>query len=353
MRIHIRGRRLTKGAALLALSAVTSLTAPASAEPYETMGGTVVLALSGLEIDLPALADSNAYRISASFALGEGGYDGRDVIDEASGADLLAGTWVTLGYFDAGGPDAVVAAVDLAERWSAQVDIWGASWSVAGGIYDFGNELGAKPALVACTQQGDGKALLIHRFFLAAAVDTSQAGMIAGFERAAVARAIGESYARKRVGAVVPMRRAEVRDRGDIEPSRWQHLESSLLELLIPDDGFIWLVRNDPDAGVDRLDRMAPAWPEVGLEVLTVPDQRCGETFESIQVTKRPAPEMGVPEGWTAGPQLVLENAIELTVCHEAAAGVVVVGIFQAPDDVDIGHLAQLLEAIAEAADVP
>ncbi|HOX24216.1 MAG TPA: hypothetical protein PLL30_00505 [Candidatus Krumholzibacteria bacterium] len=338
---------------LVTIGALTGLCPPAAAEPVEIQGGTVVLAATGLEIDLPAATSGRAYRIAASFALSADGFDGRDVIDEVAGEDLVAGTWVQIGYFDAGDPAAVVAAVELADDWTAQVDIWGATWRVRGGIFTFEGDLGARPALVACIQAGDGKALILHRFFLTEPLDISQPAMLAAFEAAAVARAAWTSYDRNRTGAVRPTTRPEMRNRGDLQPTRRAYLENALIELELPDDGFVWLVRSDPDQAVDFLERMAPALPEVTIEVVVLYDVDCDAVFESLTLEKRAVQPQNLPVGWTAGPQLVVDGDLELTACRETVEGVALVGIFQGPTDTDVGYLAPMLAAIARAVDEP
>lgn len=329
------------------------LVASATADPVTTQGGTVVLALSGLEVDLPMLPDTNAYRISGSFALDEeGNYDGRDVIDEFSGEDLVAGTWISLGYFSAGTPDAVVAGAGITDGWNASFDLWGATWSLAGGIFTFETELGAKPAIVACTEVGNGKAILIHRFFLDQPTTMSQADMLALFEQAPSPRAAWASYSQQRTGVVVPLHRPEVRSRGAKEAARWEYFETSLIEVEIPDDGYVWLLRAAPDQGVDFLDRMAPALPEVTIEVLTLPGQTCDALFASIPLEKRDVVPQNLPDGWNAGPQLVVDNELELTTCHQNDAGITVIGVFQGPTNTDIGYLGPLFAAIKAAVEV-
>ncbi len=177
--------------------------------------------------------------------------------------------------------------------------------------------------------------------------------MLAQFAEAATPRAAWTAYSEQRVGVVAPLRRPEVRNRGEIAPARWEYFASSLLEVEIPDDGFVWVLRSDPDQGVDFLDRLAPALPEVSIEVLTVPGQLCDETFASISLEKRSVWARNLPTGWTTGPQLVVDGELELTACHENDGGAVIVGVFQGPTDTDVGHLAPLLSAIAEAADLP
>lgn len=341
-------------AGLFALAALVAAAPAAVADPLETAGGTVVLALSGLEVDLPYLTGGGVYHLSGSFSLDEdGNYDGRDVVDEFAGEELVAGTWISVGYFNAGGPAEVVKAVGLSQGWATQTDMWGATWSVAGGVFSFESELGEKPAVVACTQLDSGKALLLHHFFIDQTTTMSQAEMLAQLSQAPAMQAVWNSYRQQRTGAVQPLRRPEIKNRGDKEPARWEDLETSVLELELPDDGYVWLVRAEPDQGVDFLDRMAPALPEISVEVLTVYGGSCQETFDAITAEKRDVQPQNLPFDWNAGPQLVVDGNLELTACYGTESGVAVVGIFQGPTATDVGYLAPLLDAIGEAMDVP
>jgi len=143
--------------------------------------------------------------------------------------------------------------------------------------------------------------------------------MLAAFEGSAVARAVRTSYRDHRTGAVQPTTRAETRHRGEVDPSRWEVLENSLIELDLPDDGFVWLVRSDSDQAVDFLDRMAPALPDVSIEVMVLDGLECASALDSIETEKRAVSAQNLPPGWTAGPQLVVGDDLELIVCHEAA----------------------------------
>jgi hypothetical protein len=335
---------------LLAMSALISLVSPAGAETTDIPGGTHVLPVSGLELELPMAAEGRSYRISSSFALNENGYDGRDVIDDVVDGVLVGGTWISVGYFDAGGPAEVVASVSLTNDWTAQHDAWGTTWSVHGGTFTFDGELGAQPTLVACAALGKGKSLLIHRFFLSEQLTMTQAAMCDGFAQSTVAQAAWLAYAGGRTGLVMPTRRPECRSRGSIAPVRYEVLGNTLLELRIPDDGFVWMVRSDPSEMVDHLDLMAPAFPEVTIEVVILEGDDCASALSVIELEKRDVAPVNLPAGWTAGPQLVVGEDLELTACHPLIDGMLVVGIFQGPQETDVAYLAPMLEALAEAA---
>jgi hypothetical protein len=335
---------------LLAVSALFVLLGAAGADPIDVHGGTVILPITGLELDLPPSDEGNGYKVSGSYLLtDEASFDGRDVIDEFRDGAIAAGTWISLGYFDAGEPEAIVAAVTLTDDWTAQRDLWGATWNVHGGTFTFDNELGAKPAVVACLRLGNGMSLLLHRFFLTESAPTTQSAMLDEFESSPVPRAAWLACTQGKVGTSYTTKRAESRNRGTIEPSRLEVLEHSGIVLQIPDDGFVWLVRKSEDGTTDFLDRMAPALPDVSVEVVYVADADCASALLSVDVEKREVPPQNLPDGWSAGPQLVVGDNVEYTACYPLDGGVVVVGFFQGAQGADVAYLTPMLEAIATA----
>ena len=133
-------------------------------------------------------------------------------------------------------------------------------------------------------------------------------------------------------------------------------LVASGLDLTLPDDGFVWVARNDPESpSVDWLDRMAPALPEVAIEVVRVPATRCVKVFDAITTPRKPdARSSHVPTGWVVGPSLVVDGAAERVVCRDDVGGALLVGLFDVPDSGpaagDFGPLTPPLEALAAAA---
>jgi hypothetical protein len=350
MTLGNNGPRRLSAVGLLVLAALFGLVGPAAADPVDVHGGTVILPVTGLEVDLPPSDENSGFRVSGSYLLtDEASYDGRDVIDEFRDGGITAGTWISLGYFDAGAPEAIVAAVTLTDDWSAQRDLWGATWSVHGGTFTFDNDLGAKPAVVACLRLGNGMSILMHRFFLADPAPATQAEMLAEFERSPVPRAAWLACAQGRIGTSYTTKRAESRNRGTIEPSRLEILEHSGIVLEIPDDGFVWLVRKSEDGTTDFLDRMAPSLPDVSIEVAYVADADCASALLSVETEKRDVPPQNLPDGWSPGPQLVVGENVEYTACYPLEGGVVVVGFFQGAQGADVAYLAPMLEAIAIA----
>ena len=88
----------------LALAAVSFMGVATSGDPIAVRSGAMVLPVSGLALDLPVDPRADfAWSLSSSYALSDNGtsFDGRDVIDEKVKDELVAGTWVQVGYFDA------------------------------------------------------------------------------------------------------------------------------------------------------------------------------------------------------------------------------------------------------------
>lgn len=337
---------------VLALGLVAAaLVAPAAADPLESTGGPAVLPITGLAIDLPALSDSCVYHLSGSWSLDENGsYNGRDVLDELSGDTLTAGTWVSLGYFDAGEGAALVNSVTMTDDWTAEADLWGGHWSIHGGTYDLG-ELGPTPSVVMATSLGGGMSILVHHYFVGTPAPQAQADLLARLADRAVPSAVWSAASQRRWQPVLPTHRDDVRNRGDIEASRTVTLTRTGISVEIPDDGAVWIVRNAPEATADFLDRMAPSLPDVSLEVAYAAGLDAEGVFSALEMEKRDVPPRNLPSGWEPGPQLVLDDGLlELTAAYETLSGVVIVGIFQAAGDTDAAYLWPMLEAIATGA---
>lgn len=345
----LRPHTLLRYVAAVALT-IGSLVPVATATPLESSGGAIGLPVSGLHVDVPAAAPGCSYRLSGSWSLDEfGAYDGRDVIDEACGDSLTAGTWISVGYFTAGDDAAVVAAVDLTDDWAAEADLWGAHWNVRGGIFDLG-DLGPTPAVVLCTRLGEGKALLLHHFFLGAAQPMPQAAVLGDLERGVVPQAAWRAYAQGQTAPASPTHRDEIRNRGAIDPTRSVQLELMGIDVALPDDGCVWLLEHDDETTTDFLIRMAPALPEVRLETTFVTGVDGPTVFAGIELEQRDVPPRNLPDGWQPGPQLVVGGEPELTASYEFLDGVLVVGVFQGPENTDVAHLAPMFEAILEGA---
>ena len=323
--------------------------APAAADPLALTGGAALLPITGLSVELPALSDSSVYHLSGSWAVdADGSYNGRDVLDQLSGETLTAGTWVSLGYFDAGEGAALAGSVTMTDDWQAEIDLWGGHWSIHGGTYDLG-ELGLTPTVVMTTPMGRGMSILMHHYFVGTPAPQAQADLLARLADCAVPAAIWNAASARRWQPVLPTHRDEVRNRGDIEPARTVALTRTGISIDVPDDGAVWIVRNDPNAAADFLDRMAPSLPDVSLEVAYAADLDAATVFGALDMEKRDVPPRNLPSGWVPGPQLVLEDGLlELTAAYETLGGVLVVGIFQAEGDTDAAYLWPMLKALSD-----
>lgn len=333
-------------------AALIAMTDDASAAPLSIQGGKVVLSVSGLEIDLPPVPAGVTYNVSGSWSLRDAAFDGRDVVDELKDGVLTAGNWVSVGYFNAGNCSATVAEAKLDGAWSTDLNLWGTPWKVRGGVFTFDGNLGRKPAAVLCAQMDRTKSLLLYRFFIDQPESMSQTAMLDALPKATVLEASWRSYRGSRVAPVAPTKRAEVRNRGSISPNRREKLPSTGLDVQLPDDGFVWLVERSKEKGttVDTFSRMAPALPDVTVEVARFDQPNCAAAFAMLQIEKRPVAARNLPAGWESGPQLVVGGELELTACRYAARGVVLVGIFQGPRETDVAYLTPLLESIGRAA---
>lgn len=348
---------------LLASLASLAFAGAAHADPIEKPPGKVVLPLSGLEVNLPKDARKGfRWALSGSYSYIDGGksFDGRDVIDGKVGDKLVSGSWVHVGYFDAGDCGKVVAELDVPDRWTAESDLFGQHWSVAGGTWDFGDPLGKAPAIALCASKPNRASLLLYHFFLADR-DLDKDKVLAAVGKVALFAEVTKAWVADKTGPSQPTQHPEIRRRGDIEASRKVHLDKMDIDVTVPDDGYLWLVRGpDPDVMSDFFDRMAPALPDVSLETARAPGATCDELFPASgpDAPKRkdePAAK-GVPEGWRSlGTMIVPSGGLERLVCREHEGVALVAGLLVTPADRpegrDFGPLATLLKALAEGSD--
>ncbi|HVV84226.1 MAG TPA: hypothetical protein VHE35_14235 [Kofleriaceae bacterium] len=326
--------------------------------PVPMRAGKVVLPITGLAIELPKDARKTAtWMLSGSWSLGDDGtsFDGRDVIDQKLGDKLVAGNWIHIGYFNAGACEKVVQELDVPDRWTSEADLWGLHFQVAGGTWDFESELGKAPAVALCTATADGQSLLLYHFFLEDRPPTGTAGVdvLAKdrlLERVARAWKAGQS------GVAWPTHRPEIRQRGSTPAARRVTLSASKLDVALPDDGFVWLVRTGAD-GTDFLDRMAPSLPDVTLEVARMVGSTCDTLVPAIAEANgtydEPAPT-GVPLGWRAYPTLQIDTHHERLICRDVNGAALIVGLLGspslAPASRDFAPFAPVLSALETAA---
>lgn len=329
----------------------------ARAEPAATPGTRVVLPLSGLVLELPEEAKKGtAWTLSASWRLGDTGtgFDGRDVLDEKVGDTLVAGTWVSVGHFAAGDCGKVVRSAAFDAAWESKVKLAGRDASVRGGIYTFeGGALGKKPGVVLCLSRGARKQLLVHRFFLDQPEAMTREAMLAAVGESALLERIVSAWASDRFDASTPpLARPEVRRRGSVEATRAVTLAQAGFTVVLPNDGMVWLAiagaASDP---TDFLDLIAPAEPEVSVEVALVRGSTCADFFAGLGAERRPgSAAKNLPAGWQAGPTILVDGEPELTTCTARGEHALVVGFFVAPFAEDVARYGPLLEALAVGA---
>jgi len=338
-----------KAAGLFAAFALMSAS-PALAEPVSLRSGVAQLPTSGLQIDLPA-NPALSYKVSGSWSLddAEPSFDGRDVIDEfnASSGTLLAGNWVLVGYFTAGGCANVLAGVTLDRSWNAEADYWGRRWSVRGGVYTFDSELGRRPAAVLCRTNDLGQSLLLYRFFVDQPETLGQAEMVRGVTQAGVLESASKSWDAGRAVEILPLRRPEMRNRGKTEAARTVTLATTGLQVQMPDDGYVWLPEADEE--VDFITRLAPTLPEVSIEVLAAAGLTCQQILSSVSDERSDFKPRNVPAAWVVGPTLVVEGEPELTVCRDDPGGARLVGFFLPEGRNDLAPFHPILSALAAA----
>ncbi|HRE91076.1 MAG TPA: hypothetical protein PK095_18280 [Myxococcota bacterium] len=305
---------------------------PKTTLPLEVKSGKVDLPLSGLRVDLPAQGKGHTYKVSASFSL-EQGFDARDVIDEAVDGKLVAGTWVLVGFFTAGTCKDVVGAAALDTPWESELTLHDIPFTVRGGVFTFDGELGKVPSAVLCAERpklapGTRKALLLYHFFLGTDLATPREELLAMLKkRPSVERSV-KSWKLDTLGGGRPLEASNVRIRGDKQPGPLT-LQLARLSLRPPDDGTFWTTRSAPDEGVDWIDRMVPALPEVSVEVVHS-NESCAATLAMVtgkQMKGVPAARH-LPSGWSAGPILDIDGDPEYTVCRDFKGGALLVGYF-------------------------
>ena len=162
------------------------------------------------------------------------------------------------------------------------------------------------------------------------------------------------AYDAGRVESIVPLRRPEVKNRGKVSATRRVTLTESGLSLDLPDDGFVWLV-NKGD-GSDMLDRMAPFFPEITIEVAAVEDADCDDIFEAAAANseKKPGREVrNLPEGWRAGPAVIVDGKVEAIACRAQDQDALVAGFFLDGEQSDVAEYRPILSALANAWGAP
>lgn len=339
-----------RAALIAATSAITLTSMPASADPVQLQHGRAELSTSGLVIDLPAI-EGRSYNVSASWSIDEETqiFDTRDVIDEFdSNGNLILGTWVQSGFFDAGSCADVLAEAQLDAPWNTTVTLWGETWTVHGGIFTFTGSLGRRPAAKLCRDRKDGTALLLHHYLVDRPESIGQAATMEAVARSEVMAAASRSYTENRIAKAKPLLRPEVRSRGEGKAARTVSLNTNMMMLDLPEDGYVWLAF-DGD-GADYLERAMPSLPPVSVELIALEAYPCADLLasfhENLLPDHRPA---NLPAGWVAGNGLNVNGDRELIMCHATDFGALLVGVFQGTDR-DVSFLHPLMAALLKAA---
>lgn len=333
---------------------------PAPAQPVlplELRSGKVELPLSGLLVDLPAQQKGHLYKISSSYSL-ESGFDARDVIDEAVDGKLVGGTWVLVGFVTAGTCREVVGKAELSEAWESELELHDIAFVTRGGIFDFQDTLGKVPAAVMCAERpklepGTRKALLFYHYFLATDLATPRDELLALLKKSPAIERTVKAWKLDTLAKGRSLDNPHVRVRGSRQ--RWTlELAVSKLTVRVPDDGTLWTARAAPDEGVDWLDRMVPALPEVSVEVIHAAES-CAKVLPMVtgKRMKGVPAARHVPSDWKPGPILDIDGDPEYTLCRDFEDGAILVGYFLdksfAKDLGDLRPIHSLLDALTAA----
>lgn len=332
--------------------AVAAETVPIEVPPA---GGPVTLPMTGLSLQLPARSGVTC-KIRGRWGLSEQGstFWSRDVIDETDASNkLVAGTWVSMGYFDAGEDRAVARSsaelAKLAGTWETTTTLWGRTFAVAGGLYDFHNSLGVRPALILATSVSKNRpSLVLHYYFLNAETSLDHDAMLQQLAEAATPASVMESYSHFRCEATEPTHSQAVTQPGGAVALRAIQLPKTSLKLQLPDDGFVWLEDRDRQGTTDFLNRMAPMLPEVTAEIALIPNSTPSNVLASLK--GEASALSNVPTGWTAGPTLTTSGGDpEVTLAASLGQNVLLVGLLGVPPGADCKPFQKLLLALMQA----
>jgi hypothetical protein len=346
---------LTLAAAWVALASTKVYAAPAL-HP----SGDVVLPLTGLGIELPKdPREGHTWSLASSFAL-DPGFEARDVVDEKVGGKLVSATWVSVGHFAAGGCEAVLASLPLGEAETSAPRLFGHPWGARAGLLDLGETLGKVSAVALCGVRERRKSILAWHMVFDQGTESGKPGAAA--LKAAAAHPVVAAVARAWLGDQVveqrPLARSEVRRRGTSRPDREVRLPVSGLTVRLPEDGHVWVPRGasaDAPPDVDWIDRLAPALPDLSLEVFTLPDASCRQFLAGIEAPIREDLQpRHLPAGWRPGPVIAVADEPEYLACRDLPGGLLAVGLYtQVPPGIMAGSfrpLHALLDALWLAA---
>lgn len=339
---------------LSTLSAIVTLTllacpAPIAAQTKPFESGTIALPVTGLMPTLPA-DKVVRYQIGGSYSISDDGgtFEGRDVIDviDRKTGKLVGGHWIHSAYFNAGDCNAVLGEIAFAQPWTAQAKYWGQNWQIRGGIFDFKNDLGQKPAVAICRKEASGRSLLMYRHLL------DKPGSAAGLKAVGgskVLAAVSQAYDGKKYERSGKNDKSILKNRGKVLASRKVKLPFNKFDITLPDDGSVWLVNTSQSS--DFLSRVAPSLPDGEIEVAYAANLDCKAMFDALNkqprnMTEEARPTANAASGWLVGPVLNVEGEPERVLCYKTPKGAAMVGLFLQPGDNDATQFRAILDAI-------
>lgn len=318
----------------------------------------VVLPLAGLAVDLPAKAGLD-YVVSGSWLIDGITFEGGDTIDEVRAGEVVATSWISIGWFEVNGCLEVLRHAPIDDPWELpKVALWGGHWAVRGGTYRGAGEMKGRPIVTVCGERGERKQLVLSRFPIETGRtgETGKAGapqraeLLREVHKSVVLRRIYRSFLADRTAVSAPAR--DARNRGEVAAMREVTMLWSEITFTLPDDGFVWVTGADL-AGIDRFERMAPAVPELSVAVARVDaPMSCGEALALVGGEPSARTPTGLPTGWQPGPTSLGAQHRSLSACRAFRWGVLVVGVINASKALDYTPVAPLLEAIGAGATV-
>jgi hypothetical protein len=320
------------------------LTAAAHAQQRNPAERPLALPISGLTLALPEVQGTRyAYDGSWELTHGGEGFDGYDVVDEVRADELHAGTWIMVGWYgDDCGAAVRDAAFVLGSSAVQKASVWGADWVLRRGRTELGSR--ELESLVMCTERGHRKQLLMYHHFVG-----DPAPALADAARVLAELPVPQrAYRAWAQDQVAPSRPAAVRNMGEVAAVRTIRLPGTTVDVALPDDGFIWLDAVRFPDGVMRLERMAPAIREIGLDLMAVED--CNAAIGSLPQPGRRLEVTNLPAGWVLGPLVPTGFGSEqLILCRAFAASGLVVGLLSDPLTTDLRELHPILRALERA----
>ena len=107
-------------------------------------------------------------------------------------------------------------ALDVPDRWTAQQKLWSQDFQIAGGTWDFENDLGKKPAIALCTPGPAGSSLLLYHFFLEAKPPATSKAALAAIAKDKLLPRVTKAWATGASGPATPTTLPQIKQRGDI-----------------------------------------------------------------------------------------------------------------------------------------